>query len=138
MNPIAALLAFSEASGWHPIVPAAIIATPIIFLFVIFLRWVANKDKKTYFEYKNKIEKDTNPIYATRYRSYDYTPQKGTKAIILDEDRWVVVQWNKAEGSLVIFTPPRHEKREPIDRQWLNAKFEEAQKVNIEDLARIH
>jgi hypothetical protein len=138
MNPIASLLAFSEASGWHPIIPAAIIAFPIALVFAIFLIWLAGKDKKKYFEYKNKVEKDTNPVYATWYRSYDYTPPKGAKAIILNEDQWVVVQWDKEKGSIVIFTPPRHEDRKPIDRQWLNAKFEEAQKVQIEDLARIH
>jgi hypoxanthine phosphoribosyltransferase len=85
-----------------------------------------------------KDEKDTNPKYATWYRSYDRTPPKGTKTIVLDEDRWVVVQWDKKEDSIVIFTPPRHESRKPIERQWLNGKFEEAEKVNIEDLARIH
>jgi hypothetical protein len=138
MNIIANLLTFAETGGWHPIIPAVIIATPIIFLFVIFFRWLANNDKKKYLELQTRIEKDTNPIYAKWYRSYDRTPPKGTKAIILDEDRWVVVQWDKEKDSLVIFTPLGHKDRKSVSHQGINAKFEEAKEVKIEDLARIH
>jgi len=135
MNPIAYLFSLDFL---HPITAAFIIAFPISCVFAVFLYWLAQKDKKKYFEYKNKIEKGTNPAYATWYRSYDYTPPKGAKAIILNEDQWVVVQWDKEKDSIVVFTPPAHKDRKSMSHQWINGKFEEAQKVKIEDLARIH
>jgi cell division protein FtsW (lipid II flippase) len=48
MNIIASLFNFAEASGWHPIIPAAIVAFPIALVFAIFLIWLAQKDKKKF------------------------------------------------------------------------------------------
>jgi hypothetical protein len=138
MNPIASFINFAEASGWHPIIPAAIIAFPIALVFAIFLYWLAQKDRKRWLVLAEKDEKETNPAYAQRLRSYDYTPPKGSKAIVLDEDRWVVVQWDREKDSMVIFMPPPHKARKAMSHQWYNGKFEEAKKVKIEDLARIH
>jgi len=138
MNPIASFIAFAEASGWHPIISVFIIAFPITLVFAIFLYWLAGKDKKTYLECKNKIDKDTNPAYAKWYRSYSYTPPIGHKAIILNEDQWVVVIWDKEKDSINVWMSPEHKDRKSVGIKWINAKFEEAKKVKIEDLARIH
>jgi len=139
MNIIASLIAFADASGWHPIIPAFIIATPICLGFVIFLRWLANKDLKKYIEYKDKIEQDTNPKYAKRIKYIgERTPAKGEKVVVINEDLWIVVMWDKSKEELIIWTPPKHaERRHEILRYTNNTKIEEVQKVNIEDLPRI-
>jgi hypothetical protein len=139
MNPIAILLAFAEANNWHPIITAAVIAAPICLVFVIFLRWLANKDLKKYRAYKDKIEQDTNPENAQRLRyTGERTPTKGEKVVVINEDLWIIVRWDKQKEEIMIWTPPRHAKRKhEIFRQWHNAKIEEVQKVRIEDLPRI-
>ena len=138
MNIIASLFNFAEASGWHPIIPVIIIAVPFIYGFFVFLFWLGEKDKKKYLEHKNKIDEDTNPAYAKWYRSYSYTPPIGHKTIILNEDQWVVVIWDKEENSIIVWMPPEHKDRKSVGINWINAKFEEAKKVKIEDLSRIH
>ena len=139
MNIIASLFNFAEASGWHPIIPSAIIAAPICLVFVIFLRWLANKDLKKHLEYVNKIEKETDPKNAQLLRyTGEKTPTKGEKVIVINEDLWIIVRWDKKKEELMIWTPPRHAGRKnEINRQWHNAKIEEVQKVRIEDLPRI-
>ena len=106
-----------------------------VLMGLVFLAERRNKEVRR--KLLEKIDKDTNPKYAKLLRHNGRTTEKGNIAIVLDEDRWVVVQWDKKEDWITVFTPPRHENRIPVAHQWYNGKFEEVQKVRIEDLPRI-
>lgn len=136
------ILALSETKDTKDVLLFAISMTLlVVFTLLPALFWCGWKQDKKRAELEEKIDRDTNPKYAKRLRYNGRTPTKGDYVVVLDEDNWVVLQWDKNGKNgpwMAIFTPPSHEDRiNRIAKQWENGKFEEVLKVRIEDLPRI-
>ena len=108
-----------------------------LFFGILFILWDL-KLRKTYKKHSIEYDKTLNPNYAKLFSYNGKTPTKGEQFIIVSEDIWVIVKWDKEFKYLKIVTPPPHELRPNIGHLSYNAKFKEVQKVDIKDLARIH